>query len=96
MGNNKALMAAAPIKDLAQLVEQHGDRPAMVGSGRTPAAPTPPESHESSPGGAREDVVHVLPPTPERLQHDTRHPPRLTSAAMRGILGSSINRKEHS
>lgn len=43
MGNNKALMAAAPIKDLAQLVEQHGDRPAMVGSGRTPAAPTHPK-----------------------------------------------------
>lgn len=43
MGNNKALMATALIKDLTLLVEQHGDLPVTVGSGRTLTAPTHPK-----------------------------------------------------
>ena len=48
MGNNKALMAAALIKDLTRLVEQHGDLPVTVGSHSD--ITDPPESYESSPG----------------------------------------------
>lgn len=43
MGNNKALMATALIKDLTQLVEQHGDLPVMVGSGHTLTTPARPK-----------------------------------------------------
>lgn len=43
MGNNKALMATALIKDLTRLVEQHGDLPVMVGSGHTLTSPTSPK-----------------------------------------------------
>lgn len=43
MGNNKALMATALIKDLTRLVEQHGDLPVMVGSGHTLTSPTHPK-----------------------------------------------------
>lgn len=43
MGNNKALMTAALIKDPTRLVEQHGDLPVMAGSGRTLTAPTHPK-----------------------------------------------------
>lgn len=43
MGNNKALMATALIKDLTRLVEQHGDLPVMVGSGHTLTSPTRPK-----------------------------------------------------
>lgn len=43
MGNNKALMATALIKDLTRLVEQHGDLPVMAGSGHTLTAPGHPK-----------------------------------------------------
>ena len=43
MGNNKALMATALIKDLTRLVERHGDLPVMVGSGRTLISPARPK-----------------------------------------------------
>ena len=43
MGNNKALMATALTEDPTRLVEQHGDLPAMVGSGHTLTAPTHPK-----------------------------------------------------
>lgn len=43
MGNNKALMATALIEDLAQLVEQHGDLPVMVGPGHTLTTPSQPK-----------------------------------------------------
>lgn len=43
MGNNKALMATALIKDLTRLVEQHGDLPVVMGTGHTLMAPLRPK-----------------------------------------------------
>lgn len=42
MGNNKALMASALIRDLARLVDQHGDLPVLMGSGHTLITPLRP------------------------------------------------------
>ena len=43
MGKNKALMATTLIKDLARLVEQHGDLPVLAGMGHTPLTPERPK-----------------------------------------------------
>lgn len=43
MRENKALMASTLIKDLTQLVEQHGDLPVVVGHGHTLMTPYRPE-----------------------------------------------------
>lgn len=43
MSNNKALKATALIKDLTQLVEQHGDLPVLMGAGHTLTTPLRPK-----------------------------------------------------
>lgn len=43
MSKNKALMATTLIKDLTQLVEQHGDLPVVVGHGHALMTPYRPK-----------------------------------------------------
>lgn len=44
MSGNKGLMATAMIEDLTRLVERYGDRPVMVGRGRTLTTPSHPRA----------------------------------------------------